>query len=161
MKTNDISGNDSQEEIMDTEITTGSVEDAVITPNIEKSQSAEPDINLASLPNGWCKLYGTVEGPCVFSKTVVTDQFPFVTHPKMCKFDFRNRESEFYLNSKPCAGPDVTYLWNDPSQLSSVISNFDHMIECPGIQNGEFHLLKNAILPTGQIGADGIWRSKK
>ncbi len=109
-KTNDTSGNNSQEEIMDTEITTGSVADVVITPHIEKSQSAEPDVDSASLPKGWCKLYGTVEGQCVFSKTVVTNQFPVVTHPKMCKFDLKHRESQFYINSTPCTGPDVTNL---------------------------------------------------
>ena len=125
---------------------------------------SEKELELPALPLGWSQLKCQLDtGQNVYAKTVAHKDYPFLSHPKMCKIDLLCQKIEFYAFSKNCLGPDVEDgFWNSwPSHLPSLITNFDQMIQCPGIKSEEFQPLNKKVLPTGEIDADGIWRSKK
>ena len=124
----------------------------------------EKEIELPTLPLGWSQLQCQLDtSQHVYAKLVAQKDYPFYSHPKMCKVDLHCQQIEFYSCSKHCVGPDIVDdFWNSwPSQLSSLITTFDQMTQCPGIESEEFHPLRNKGIPTGEIDADGIWRSKK
>lgn len=112
---------------------------SLINKNTTESQ-------LPVLHLGWIELkYIYDTGQQVYIQTVVKNEYPYVFHPKICKVDFLCQKIEFSANYKQCAGSNIEEgFWDGgPLQLSAVITNFDKMIPCPGIQTQEFQLLKN------------------
>jgi hypothetical protein len=133
------------------------MEETVSYDNTSKTQ-------LQALPIGWIELpsYQCDTGQHIYIKTVVDKDYAKCL-PKMCKVDRLSRNIQFYAHSKPCFGPVVeNSFWEDFSlNIVLVISTFENMIRCPGIENPDFNPLRKANLPTGEIDLDGCWRYKK
>ena len=111
---------------MDIEPTT-EYEDMNIPVNNHHKQTAK-----SSLPDGWTEVAGVFdEGQHLYVKTVVSQQLPFIWHPRKCKFDFSSKHSEFYSNNNKCIGPTIVcHLWENQNNLQAVLEEFDQMIPC-------------------------------
>ena len=143
---------------MDIEPTT-EYEDMNIPVNNHHKQTAK-----SSLPDGWTEVAGVFdEGQHLYVKTVVSQQLPFIWHPRKCKFDFSSKHSEFYSNNNKCIGPTIVcHLWENQNNLQAVLEEFNQMIPCPGITDVEFNPLRHMSLPTGEyVSMDSVWRSNR
>ncbi len=114
-----------------------------------------------TLPSKWDEVVSCKEsGLHIFTKTEVSTEFPFVSHPMMCKVVFPLCQIEFYVNGKKCPGPNIEGLWEHHHHISSVISVFDKMFMCPGVKDDKLNALQKVPVPTGSF-KDGVWRSHK